>query len=133
MALDPQARIVLDQMANAGGPPINELSVEEARQASALLNAMQGNPEPVAGVEDRMLPGPGGDIPVRIYTPSGKESLPVLLYFHGGGWVLGDIESSDPLCRTPVAKWIYLVQQRRPVSESLHTSSRTSKFRKGIP
>ena len=99
MALDPQARIVLDQMANAGGPPINELSVEEARQASALLNAMQGDPEPVAGVEDRMLPGPGSDIPVRIYTPSGKGPLPVLLYFHGGGWVLGDIESSDPLCR----------------------------------
>ncbi len=100
MALDPQAKAVLDQMEKAGGPPINELTVDEARQASAALAAMQDSPEPVAGVEDRTLPGPGGDIPVRIYTPAGKEPLPVLLYFHGGGWVLGDIEASDPLCRT---------------------------------
>ena len=99
MALDPQARAVLDQMAEAGGPPINELSVNEARQASAALTAMQGFPEPVGNVEDRMLPGPGGDIPVRIYVPCGKGPFPVLLYFHGGGWVIGDIESSDGLCR----------------------------------
>jgi acetyl esterase len=99
MALDPQARAVLDQMAEAGGPPINELSVNEARQASAALAAMQGFPEPVGNVEDRMLPGPGGGIPVRIYVPCGKGPFPVLLYFHGGGWVIGDIESSDGLCR----------------------------------
>jgi acetyl esterase len=100
MALDPQAKAVLDQMEKAGGPPINELSVAEARDASAALAAMQGSPEPVAGVQDRRLQGPGGDIPIRIYTPAGEGPLPVLLYFHGGGWVLGDIESSDPLCRT---------------------------------
>jgi acetyl esterase len=100
MALDPQARAVLDQMAETGAPPINELTVKEARQASAALEAMQGLPEPVDSVEDRTLIGPGGDIPVRIYTPSGKGPFPVLLYFHGGGWVIGDIESSDGLCRT---------------------------------
>jgi acetyl esterase len=99
MALDPQARAVLDQMAEAGGPPINELSVNEARQASAALAAMQGLPELVAIVEDRTLLGPGGVIPVRIYVPCGKGPFPVLLYFHGGGWVIGDIESSDGLCR----------------------------------
>ncbi|MBN2320965.1 MAG: alpha/beta hydrolase [Acidobacteria bacterium] len=99
MALDPQARAVLDQMAKAGNLSVEALSVEEARQASAALAEMQGNAEPVARVEDRMLPGPGGDIPARIYVPSGEEPLPVLLYFHGGGWVLGDLESSDGLCR----------------------------------
>jgi acetyl esterase len=99
MALDPQARAVLEQMAGAGGPPINELSVNEARQASAALAAMQGFPEPVGSVEDRTLLGPGGDIPVRIYVPCGNGPFPVLLYFHGGGWVIGDIESSDGLCR----------------------------------
>jgi acetyl esterase len=99
MALDPQARAVLDQMAGAGGPPINELSVTEARQASAALAAMQGFPEPVGSVEDRTLLGPGGGIPVRIYVPCGNGPFPVLLYFHGGGWVIGDIESSDGLCR----------------------------------
>ena len=100
MALDPQARAVLDQMAEAGGPPINELSVKEARQASAALAAMQGLPEPVGSVEDRTLLGPGGGFPVRLYVPFGKGPFPVLIYFHGGGWVIGDIESSDGLCRT---------------------------------
>jgi acetyl esterase len=99
MALDPQARAVLDQMAKTGIQSVEALSVEEAREASAAMAAMQGAPEPVAGVEDRMLPGPGGGIPIRIYAPSGEEPFPVLVYFHGGGWVLGDIESSDGLCR----------------------------------
>ena len=99
MALDPQARAVLDQMAEAGGPPINKLSVSEARQASAALAAMQGLPEPVGSIEDRTLHGPGGDLQVRIYAPSGNGPFPVLMYFHGGGWVIGDIESSDGLCR----------------------------------
>jgi acetyl esterase len=98
MALDPQARVVLDQMAQAG-KPINELSVEDARQTSTAMAEMQGPPESVAGVEDRTLPGPDGGIPVRIYMPFGKGPFPVLMYFHGGGWVVGDIESSDGLCR----------------------------------
>jgi acetyl esterase len=100
MALDPQARAVLDQMAETTAPLINELSVDEARLTSATMAAMQGFPEPVGSVEDRKLPGPGGYIPVRIYMPFGKEPFPVLVYFHGGGWVIGDIESSDGLCRT---------------------------------
>jgi acetyl esterase len=100
MALDPQARAILEQMTAAGNPPIEDVSVEEARQASAAMAEMQGAPEPVAKVEDRNLPGPGGDIPVRIYVPDGKGPLPVLAYFHGGGWVVGGIESSDSLCRT---------------------------------
>ena len=99
MALDPQARAVLDQMAETGGPPINELQVDEARQASAALAAMQGLPEPVGSVEDRTLLGPGGGLQVRIYMPFGEGPFPVLMYFHGGGWVIGDIESSDGLCR----------------------------------
>jgi acetyl esterase len=99
MPLDPQARAVLDQMAEAGNKPVNELSVGDARQASAAMAAMQGSPEPVASVEDRSLPGPGGGIPVRIYAPSGNGPFPVLMYFHGGGWVIGGIETSDGLCR----------------------------------
>ena len=100
MALDPQALTVLNQMAEAGGPPINELSVSEARQNSAAMTAMQGSAEPVAGVQDRKLPGPGGDLPVRIYTPFGKGPFPLLINFHGGGWVVGDIESTDGFCRS---------------------------------
>jgi acetyl esterase len=72
MALDPQARAVLDQMAKTGGPPINELSVNEAREASAALAVMQGVPESVASIENQILPGPGGAIPVRIYGTTHK-------------------------------------------------------------
>jgi acetyl esterase len=99
MALDPQARSILDQMAMMGNKPLNELSVEEARQESAAMAAMQAPAEAVALVEDRTLPGPAGDIPIGIYTPFGNGPFPVLMYFHGGGWVLGNIESSDGLCR----------------------------------
>lgn len=99
MALDPQARAVLELMAKTGNPPINELSVEEARQGAAALAEMQGAPEPVARIEDRTLHGPDSDIPVRIYVPAAGEPLPVLVYFHGGGWVIGDLESSDGICR----------------------------------
>jgi acetyl esterase len=60
---------------------------------------MQGPPERVASVEDRTLLGPGGGLPVRIYVPFGMGPFPVLVYFHGGGWVVGDLESSDGLCR----------------------------------
>jgi acetyl esterase len=100
MALDPEVRSVLDQMAAMGGPAINELPVNEARQSFAAMKAMQGEPEAVAKIEDRTLPGPAGDIPIRIYTPILGKTLPVLLYYHGGGWVIGNIETSDVLCRT---------------------------------
>ncbi|MFN0148109.1 MAG: alpha/beta hydrolase, partial [Dehalococcoidia bacterium] len=61
--------------------------------------ALQGEPEAVASVEDRRIPGPGGEIPVRIYRPSNAATLPALVYFHGGGWVIMDIETHDGLCR----------------------------------
>jgi acetyl esterase len=80
-------------------PPINELSVEEARQGSTAMAVMQGPPEAVAEAADRTIPGPAGDIPVRIYTPFGSGPFPLLMYFHGGGWVVGDIATSDCLCR----------------------------------
>jgi acetyl esterase len=99
MSLDPQARAILDQMAMAGNKPLNELSVKEARQESAAMAAMQSPLEAVARIEDRTLPGQGGDIPIRMYMPFGDGPFPVLMYFHGGGWVLGNIESSDGLCR----------------------------------
>jgi len=99
MPLDPQAKAFLDQLAAAGAPALNALPVAEARQALRTLFST-GGPEPVHRVEDRQIPGPAGGLPVRIYTPAGKGPLPVLVYFHGGGWVLGDLESHDSTCRT---------------------------------
>jgi acetyl esterase len=99
MALDPQVRTLLDQMGALGNPPINELSVSDARKQSMDMAAMQGVLEPVATIEDRTLPGPACPIPVRVYTPAIDGPLPVFVYLHGGGWVIGNIESSDGLCR----------------------------------
>ncbi|MBN1566486.1 MAG: alpha/beta hydrolase [Acidobacteria bacterium] len=99
MSLDPQARALLDQMTAMGAPPINELQVNEARQSLAAMSGMQGVPEAVAGMEDRTLPSGEGGIPVRIYTPAGSGQRPILVYFHGGGWVVGSVRDSDILCR----------------------------------
>jgi acetyl esterase len=100
MALDPQARAVLDRLAAMGGPPINEMTVSDVRRDSIKMAAMQGAPEDVAKVEDRTLPGPAREIPVRIYTPAFQGPLPVLVFFHGGEWVIGSIEMVDGLCRS---------------------------------
>jgi len=96
MALDPQMKALLDQMAAANLQPFHKLTPQEAR---AVRRAPQGEPEPVAHVEDRTIPGPGGEIPVRIYVPQGNGPFGVLVYFHGGGWVVGNIEMTDQPCR----------------------------------
>jgi acetyl esterase len=62
--------------------------------------ALQGEPEAVARVENRGVPGPGGDLPLRIYTPGGAGPFPVVVYFHGGGWVFGNPDSHDGTCRS---------------------------------
>ena len=100
MTLTAQTRAVLDQLAAAGIPPTSTLTPAEAREASAQRRAL--NPpraEPVAHVEDREVAGPDGRIPVRIYTPDVRPPLAVEVYFHGGGWVVGDLDSHDHVCR----------------------------------
>jgi acetyl esterase len=96
--LDPQARALLDQLDALGGPPMSELSVDEARAGFAALAVVAGPAEHPVPTEDRELPGPHGAIPVRVYQPSSDTPLPVVVYFHGGGWVIGDIESHDTVC-----------------------------------
>ena len=96
--LDPDARMLLDQLSGFV-QPFNELGVEGARAAIATLAAGAGDPEPIHRVEDRRIPGPAGDIPIRIYTPEGDAPLPLLVFFHGGGWVIGSIATHDALCR----------------------------------
>ena len=98
MPLDPGLKLVLDQLAATPGPQLHELPVAQAR---AFFEQMQ-LPRPevkIAGVEDRRIPGPAGEIPVRIYRPDGKAPLPALVYFHGGGWVIGSLETHDGSCR----------------------------------
>ena len=97
MPLDPQAQVALDAAAAIGLPPNHTVSAQEAR-ANSKLRPRPGGPE-VAKVEDRNIPGPGGEIPVRIYTPAGSGPFPILVWFHGGGWVLGDLEQADGVSR----------------------------------
>jgi len=99
MPVDPAVQALLDQMADPNAPTLEQMTPEQAREGFAALTALQGEPEPVADVQDRMIPGPGGDIPIRIYKPSTAANLPVLVYFHGGGWVIMDVDTHDPLCR----------------------------------
>jgi len=100
MPLDPQAQAVLDQMVSLGAPELHTLSPEDARKAFDLLAQLSGlKPEAVAKVEDRLIPGPGGQIPVRFYTPQGRAPFPVLVFFHGGGFVIGSIELYEEFCR----------------------------------
>ena len=99
MTLDPQANALLDQMATLGGPAVHEVSVEEARQMLRNLSALSGPGEDVARVEDGKVPGPGGMVPIRIYVPEGDPPFGVLVWYHGGGWVLGDLETTDNTCR----------------------------------
>lgn len=99
MPLDPQARAVLDQIAALGGQPLSAMPVPEARQAMEMLAQMRGAEVPVASAVDRAIPGPAGTIPVRVYTPNGSAPFPLLVYFHGGGWVLGSLATHDGICR----------------------------------
>jgi acetyl esterase len=99
MPLDPQARFVLDQIAAQGGMNMNQLSPDEARKAFESLR-LPIPPEPVAEIENRTIPGPADPLPVRIYRAEGiSTAAPAVVFFHGGGWVIGDLESHDNFCR----------------------------------
>ena len=97
MPLDPQIIQVMEQMAALGLPQAHTVSPAEAR-TNAKKRPRAPGPE-VAKVEDRIIPGPDGDVPVRIYTPEGEGPFPILAWYHGGGWVVGDLESADGSAR----------------------------------
>ncbi|MXX31070.1 MAG: alpha/beta hydrolase [Chloroflexi bacterium] len=99
----PETQGLLAMLEEAGGPDISEQTPEEARAAIANFAAMQAGALEPARVEDRNVPGPAGDIPVRVYASAG-DNLPVVMYFHGGGWVLGDIDSHDGTCKQLLAE-----------------------------
>src|SRR5215468_2933063 len=95
MPLDPQAKALIDAM-----PPLPDFSnVDLAGIRAAMAAAPVAEGEPVARVENRALPGPAGQIPVRVYTPKGSGPFPGLVFFHGGGFVLGNLDTHDGLCR----------------------------------
>lgn len=87
-------------MAALGLPPIHELDPFEARQLrEKTTHLTRSDPEPVGQVEDGSFEGPGGPVAVRVYEPREEEAFGTVVYYHGGGWVLGDLDTHDALCR----------------------------------
>lgn len=103
MPLDPQCKRYLSQV-----QPVDELTVEEARRRSEeTAPGLFGSPDAVGAVVDRALPGP---IRIRLYEPTGDDrTMPVLVYFHGGGWVHGSLDTHDGVCRALCARTPCLV------------------------
>lgn len=103
--VDKDMKSVLDELATLGSKPIESLTPAEARRQPTLANAVEAvlkkknestAPEEVAKVQNRTIPGAAGSLPARIYTPKGgKAPYPVVLYFHGGGFVIGSNDSYD--------------------------------------
>ena len=98
--MHPQVQILLDGMAQAGGPPLEQMSPAEAREVYRNLISLD-QPEAVTRVDDRLIPGDGNDVPVRVYTPEDAVGghAPLLLWIHGGGWTIGDLDTADATAR----------------------------------
>ena len=96
MTLHPQAKAFLDGLAEQQAPGWDELTPADGREVFSGLGELFGDGPEVAGVEDQFV---GDDLAVRIYTPNGDGPFPAIVYFHGGGWVLGDLDTHDALCR----------------------------------
>ena len=95
--LDPQARALIDLMVERGVPPVHTLTPADARRFY-LERRFFTQPEPPAVAEVRALRTDGG-VPLRLYRPAAAGVPPVLVYFHGGGWTIGDLDTHDVLCR----------------------------------
>ena len=100
--LDAKAQLICDIVALVRTIPMSEMTPEISRgQLATFAKLLGGGPTPVGEVVNRTLPGPAGDIPVRLYRPAnaGEGPLPILIFYHGGGWIQGDIEVHDEPCR----------------------------------
>ncbi len=95
MPLHPQAEALLQEMRAQGAVPFEQLSVREAREAAAGFLLLQGEPDPVAAVTHRFITGPTADLPIVIYRPAGDGPFPALIYFHGSGWVILNLDVVD--------------------------------------
>lgn len=99
-SLHPQAERLLDRIAAAQAAPLASQTPEEARQ-DVHAPSETGAPDPRVGMVKMNAPGKGGEIPLRVYTPvalAGEKNIPILVFFHGGGFVVGTMDEFDPFC-----------------------------------
>ncbi len=94
---DPQVKAVLDKMAAAG--VLHPTTLDQARKSYLFYAKFAGPPENVARVQNRNIPGPAGDIPIRLYAAKTGGELPVLVFYHGGGFITGSLDTHDPPLR----------------------------------
>jgi acetyl esterase len=102
MPVDPPIAAILALLVELDAPPMHEGTPEAGRAAYLQLTMSTRTPEqvtPVASVEDCVVPGADGDLRARVYRPEGAGPFPVIAFFHGGGWVIGDLDTHDSLCR----------------------------------
>ncbi len=102
MPVDAKLQAILDAAKALGGLPVDQQTVEQARaDKTAMMERFVPMPEYAGvGVEERTILADGREIRVRVYTPPGRDgALPVVVFFHGGGWVVGTLETHDPYCR----------------------------------
>jgi acetyl esterase len=98
--LDPGVRLFLDKVAAEDGAALETLPPDKARKSAAeWLETHAGEPERVALIENLRIPGPEGEIPIRVYTAEAEAPRPAMVYFHGGGWVVCDLDTHDVVCR----------------------------------
>jgi Esterase/lipase len=98
-SLNQQVEEFLYELSEQGVPPLYRLSLPEARATYRDICVPDQPPDNVAGVRDRVIEGPDGDIRLRTYTPDATGSPPALVFYHGGGWMLGGLDTHDTLCR----------------------------------
>ena len=102
MPLDPLLKTILDKLNETPAPPAREIEPAVLRANFArMMEGVGAKDVPIGKVENITMPGPGGEIELRVYSPvaGGGASLPGLVYYHGGGWVFGDLDSYDGICR----------------------------------
>jgi acetyl esterase/lipase len=101
MPLDPRARRLLDMLAATSGGADGRVGVDARRAALAGLAESADEASAPAEIEDRVIEGPGGPLPLRLYHPleAGPGAAPALVFFHGGGWVAGGLDTHDGFCR----------------------------------
>jgi acetyl esterase/lipase len=100
MPLDPQAQRVIEAVDRLNLKPLEISTPEEARESIRARTEALGPFESVAAVADHRVPVKGGEITVRVYSPGGAGPHPALVFYHGGGWVIGDLYTHDGLCRS---------------------------------